>query len=260
MTTEPVVNNGVAPPVLQVEQLRFRIGGVDIVAGVDIEVGAGELIGIIGPNGAGKTTLLNLLTGLIRPNQGRIHLRDRDITDLTPAARARLGMGRTFQTSLLFGSLTAFENARLAAQAKLGGNMRWWRRPRKDDEAVLKANDALAAVGMAQLAHQSAAGLSHGDKRKLELAILLASGADVLLLDEPMAGISHEEVSGLVDLIGRLHTAGHTVLMVEHHMAVVLSLADRLAVLHHGELLAFGDPASVTSNAVVQSAYLGETI
>lgn len=249
-----------APPALQVEQLRFRVGGADIIAGVELEVQPGELIGLIGPNGAGKTTLLNLITGLISPTHGTIRLHGRDITRLSPARRARLGMGRTFQTSLLFGALSVFENVRLAAQAQVGGSMRCWYLPRRDDEAGKLAGEALEAVGLSPLADHLVAGLSHGDKRKLELAILVAGGAQTLLLDEPMAGVNGEDVPGLMELIDGLRGGGRTVVMVEHHMAVVLDLADRIAVLHHGEMLACGDPASVTANQVVQTAYLGDTL
>jgi branched-chain amino acid transport system ATP-binding protein len=248
------------PPALQVSGLGFRAGGASILADVDVQVAHGEFLGIIGPNGAGKTTLLNLLTGLLRPSEGTMQLGGRDLGGLAPAERARLGMGRTFQTSLLFGALSVLENTRLAAQAHLGGSMRWWHRPRARDAAVASALRALAAVGLTGLSDRPAAALSHGDKRKLELAILIASEADVLLLDEPMAGVNSEDVAGLTKLIAGLHADGRTVLMVEHHMAVVLGLADQVAVLHHGRLLACGDPETVMADETVQDAYLGEPL
>jgi len=184
----------------------------------------------------------------------------RDLGGLSPAKIARLGMGRTFQTSLLFGAMSVVENARLAAQAHLGGSLRWWHRPGPADPASASALRALEAVGLASLAHRPAASLSHGDKRKLELAILIAGEADVLLLDEPMAGVNSEDVAGLTTLIAGLHADGRTVLMVEHHMPVVLGLAQRVAVLHHGQLLACGDPDSVIADQTVQDAYLGEPL
>jgi branched-chain amino acid transport system ATP-binding protein len=248
------------PPALQVSGLGFRAGGASILSGIDVQVTHGEFLGIIGPNGAGKTTLLNLLTGLLRPSEGAIQLDGRDLGGLAPAERARLGVGRTFQTSLLFGALSVFENTRLAAQAHLGGSMRWWHLPRARDASAASASRALAAVGLTGLSDRPAAALSHGDKRKLELAILIASEANVLLLDEPMAGVNSEDVAGLMKLIAGLHADGRTVLMVEHHMAVVLGLADRVAVLHHGQLLACGDPETVMADETVQDAYLGEPL
>jgi len=230
-----------------IQGLGFAAGGVSILSGVDLAVGDGEFLGIIGPNGAGKTTLFNLLSGLLRPSAGRVTLNGRDVTRLTVAKRARLGLGRTFQTSLLFGALPARENVRLAAQAQRN----------KSAAAVAEAIDA---VGLTALAARPAAALSHGDKRKLELAILIAGGARVLLLDEPMAGVNSEDVPGLTELIRNLHTEGRTVLMVEHHISVVLGLAQRVAVLHHGQLLACGTPEEVMADEAVQSAYLGEPL
>jgi branched-chain amino acid transport system ATP-binding protein len=253
-------------PEVEVEGLSFRVGGAHILSDVSFSVAQGELLGIIGPNGAGKTTLFNLLTGLLRPSGGKIRCRGRDITEASPARRAQLGMGRTFQTSLIFAGLPVLENVRLAAAARpleAHGALswgRWWRRPGAKDPSSRSARDALAAVGLSELAAAPAGALSHGDKRKLELAVLLASGAEVLLLDEPMAGVNAEDVDELSALIARLHREGRTVLLVEHHMAVVLGLADRVAVLHHGRLLACGQPAAVVEDPTVQDAYLGEPL
>jgi branched-chain amino acid transport system ATP-binding protein len=235
-------------PALQISGLGFAAGGVNVLRGVDLAVADGEFIGIIGPNGAGKTTLFNLLSGLYRPSAGRIELAGRDITRLSPAARARLGLGRTFQTSLLFGALPAVENVRLAAQA------------RKAKNAMAIAAEAIESVGLDAVAGRSASALSHGDKRKLELAVLMAGGSRTLLLDEPMAGVNSEDVPGLTELIRKLHAEGRTVLMVEHHIAVVLGLAQRVAVLHHGELLACDVPDVVMADETVQGAYLGEQL
>jgi branched-chain amino acid transport system ATP-binding protein len=247
-------------PALRISGLGFAAGGVSVLSDIDLTVAEGEFIGIIGPNGAGKTTLFNLLSGLLRPSAGSMRLAGRDIGGLAPADRARLGMGRTFQTSLLFGALPAVENVRLAAQARPGVGSRWWRRPRHKDESAKLAEQAVAAVGLGGMATRPAAALSHGDKRKLELAILMASGARVLLLDEPMAGVNSEDVAGLTELIKTLHADGRTVLMVEHHISVVLGLAQRVAVLHHGRLLACGTPAQVMSDETVQGAYLGDPL
>jgi branched-chain amino acid transport system ATP-binding protein len=232
---------------LDIQGLGFAAGAVSILNGVDLAVVDGEFLGIIGPNGAGKTTLFNLLSGLLRPSAGRVNLNGRDVTRLAVAKRARLGLGRTFQTSLLFGALPARENVRLAAQAQ-----------RNKSAAVV--DEAMEAVGLTALAAKPATALSHGDKRKLELAILIAGGARVLLLDEPMAGVNSEDVPGLTELIRNLHTEGRTVLMVEHHISVVLGLAQRVAVLHHGQLLACGTPEAVMADETVQGAYLGEPL
>ena len=245
---------------LQVQGLGFTAGGVSVLSGVDLAVADGEFLGIIGPNGAGKTTLFNLLSGLLRPSSGSVALAGRDVTGLPAAARARLGLGRTFQTSLLFGALPVAENVRLAAQARPGPGKRLWHRPRQGDQASALAAQAIESVGLTRVAGRPAGALSHGDKRKLELAILMASGTRVLLLDEPMAGVNSEDVPGLTALIKSLHAGGRTVLMVEHHISVVLGLAQRIAVLHHGQLLACGAPDDVMADETVQGAYLGEPL
>ena len=245
---------------LQVTGLGFRVGGATILSDVEFAVPAGGFLGIIGPNGAGKTTLLNLLSGLLVPTSGSITLEGRDVAGVAPSGRADLGLGRTFQTSSLFNALSVFENARLSAQARLGGSARFWRRPKRIDESSEVAIEVLADVGLSSVADRPTGSLSHGDKRKLELAILLAARARVLLLDEPMAGVNTEDVPLLMDLIGRLHGEGRTVLMVEHHMAVVVGLADTIAVLDSGRVLAMGDPESVVNNDDVQRAYLGQPL
>jgi branched-chain amino acid transport system ATP-binding protein len=248
-------------PILATRDLRLDIGGASIVADVSLEVPEGEFLGIIGPNGAGKTSLFNLLSGLMRPTGGRIELRGNDVTYATPSARARAGLGRTFQLSSVFGRLSAFENVRLAADAALGGTMRIWRRAARPGEAVKRAHRALGAVGLEDREGVPAALLAGGEKRKLEVAMLLAADPAVILLDEPMAGVSAEDVPGLVEVIRSLTSDGKkTVLMVEHHLEVVIGLADRVAVMHHGRLLACDTPESVMRNATVQEAYVGEPL
>jgi branched-chain amino acid transport system ATP-binding protein len=248
-------------PILSTQDLRWDVGGAQIVAGVSLEVPAGECLAIIGPNGAGKTSLFNLLSGLIRPTAGRVELRGRDITNDPPHRRTRAGLGRTFQVSSVFPLLSVHENVRLAAEASLGGTLRLWRRAGRVREALDRASSALEQVGLAARARTPAGSLSHGDKRKLELAMLLAADRRVILLDEPMAGVSAEEVGGLVELISSGHRGeGRTVLMVEHHMEVVTGLAERIAVMHHGALLACDTPDAVMANATVQEAYLGEPL
>ena len=245
-------------PILATRNLGLDIGGAKIVADVSLAVRAGEFVGIIGPNGAGKTTLFNLLSGLARPTAGSVELSGRDVTGDPPFRRARGGLGRTFQVSSVFPLLTVLENVRLAADAALGGTMRIWRRAA--GVGVERATAALDRVGLGDRGLWPAGLLSHGDKRKLELAMLLSADPRVILLDEPMAGVSVEDVADLVELIRSVHADGATVLMVEHRMEVVVGLAERIAVMHHGALLAFDEPDKVMANETVQTAYLGEPL
>jgi len=241
--------------------LGLRIGAATIVDDVTLDVREGEFLVIIGPNGAGKTTLFNLLSGVTRSTSGRITFRDADITKAPPWVRARLGIGRTFQTSTIFADLTTLENVRLAAQAHAGGSNRVWVLADAQLEPLERAHAALASVGLEQRAGAKAASLSHGEKRKLDLAILLCGDPHVVLLDEPTAGIAVEDVPEMMSLIRGIHRdQSKTVLMVEHRMDLVMGLADRMAVMHHGSLLAIDTPERIVANEVVQSAYLGDPL
>jgi len=251
----------VSSPALVTRNLGLDIGGAKIVVDVSLEVAEGELLGIIGPNGAGKTSLFNLLSGLYRPTAGSIHLGGRDITSQPVPLRTREGIGRTFQVSSVFPLLTVLENVRLAAEASLGGTLRLWRRAASVKPALERARAAIARVGLERRSLAPAGAPSHGDKRRLELAMLLAADRPVLLLDEPMAGVSAENVPELVELIRSVHEQERkTVLMVEHHIDVVTGIAQRIAVMHQGALLACDTPAAVMANETVQSAYLGEEL
>ena len=248
-------------PILATRNLGLDIGGAPIVADVSLEVAEGELLGIIGPNGAGKTSLFNLLSGLYRPTAGSIHLSGKDITNQPTFLRTKEGIGRTFQVSSVFPLLTVHENVRLAAAAAIGGTLRLWQRARSVEPAEERAGAAIARVGLDSKSLARAGALSHGDKRRLELAMLLAADKPVFLLDEPMAGVSAENVPELVELIRSVHEQERkTVLMVEHHLDVVTGIAERIAVMHHGTLLACDTPAAVMANETVQSAYLGEEL
>jgi branched-chain amino acid transport system ATP-binding protein len=244
---------------LAVEAVAWHAGAVPIITDVTLRVAAGEFVALIGPNGAGKTSLFNVVSGLYRPSAGRVLLGGVDVTRLAPYRRARLGLGRTFQTSAVFASLTVTENVALAVQAGRGGSMRPWRR-RCDREVAAAARDIVDRVGLAPRAEGEAGALAHGEKRKLEIALLLATSPRMLLLDEPMAGVSAEDVPALAEVIRGLTSQGRGVLMVEHHMEVVLDLADRVAVMHHGTLLACDTPAAVMADATVQEAYVGEAL
>jgi len=249
------------PPILATRNLGLDIGGAKIVVDVSLEVANGELLGIIGPNGAGKTSLFNLFSGIYRATAGSIHLNGVDVTRQPTFLRTREGIGRTFQVSSVFPLLTTHENVRLAAEASLGGTLRLWRRAVSVQAALDRARAALVRVGLEAKSLVPAGGLSHGDKRRLEIAMLLAADRPVLMLDEPMAGLSAEHVPALVELIRAVHAEEKkTVLMVEHHIDVVTGLAQRIAVMHHGALLAVDTPAAVMANETVQSAYLGEAL
>nr|WP_281380915.1 ABC transporter ATP-binding protein [Nocardioides panaciterrulae] len=236
----------------------FAVGGARILDQVELSVPAGEFLGVIGPNGAGKTTLFNCVSGLVSPTGGSIRVDGHDLTHAPVHQRARRGVGRTFQTSSVFPALSALENVRLAVQAHSGGSLRLWGSTRG---SVRRAAECLDQVRLGRRAEHPAGSLSHGDKRKLELAIVLATEPRLLLLDEPMAGLGVEDVPELVAVIRDLHRGhGITVLMVEHHIEVVLGLADRVAVLHHGRMVGVDTPSAVMEDPLVQSAYLGEAL
>lgn len=256
--TTPAPALATAGAALEVSELSWHVGGRRIVDDVSLAVEPGEFVAVIGPNGAGKTSLFNLITGLVRASSGRITLGGADITALPPYRRARQGLGRTFQSSSLFTSMTVAENVELAAQARLGGALRLWRRV--GTPARTRAADAIELARLGPRAQARAGALSHGEKRKLELAILFATRPSVILLDEPMAGMALEEVPELTEVIRDVHRGGATVLMVEHHMEVLLDVADRVAVLHHGALLTCDTPEAVTADPVVREAYLGEAL
>ena len=246
---------------LRTAGLGLRIGGVAIVDDVSLAVREGEFLAIIGPNGAGKTTLFNLLSGVARPTAGSIEFAGHVVTHAPPYVRARLGLGRTFQTSTVFAGLTTLENVRLAAQAHLGGSGAVWRLAQRERAPLERARAALAAVGLERRADVRAGALSHGEKRKLDLAILLCGESRVVLLDEPTAGMAVEDVPEMMALIRAIHREQRTtVLMVEHRMDLIMGLADRMAVMHHGALLALDTPERIVANETVQSAYLGDPL
>ena len=246
---------------LSMKDLSLNIGGAKILDGISLDVTKNETLGIIGPNGAGKTSLFNLLSGIRKPPRGSIFVGNQDVTNLETHQRAQAGISRTFQTSSVFVNLTCLENVRIAAQAANGKSMNLTKSAYKFPEVLQASHDALAKVGLSKRALQTAGSLSHGDKRRLEIAIVLASKSDIVLLDEPMAGMSVENVPELVEIIRSLATEHKkTVLIVEHHMEVILGLADRIAVLNYGELLVCDTPDNVINNPVVQSAYIGEAL
>ena len=245
--------------ILEGKGLRKEFGSLVAVAGVDIRVRPGELHAIIGPNGAGKTTLFNLLSGNLRPTGGTVWFKGRDITAERLHRRVHLGIGRSFQITNIFPSLTVLENVRLAAQALGGDSFKFWWHFRRFTQYTETALTAIAQVGLGDKLGVPAAVLPHGDQRKLELAILLASDAELLLLDEPTAGMATEQVPVLIETIQRIQQATHkTIMLVEHNMNVVMNISDRITVMHQGEVLAEGTPREISQNETVQKAYLGE--
>ena len=229
--------------------------------GVSLDIARGEFVTLIGPNGAGKTSFFNLLSGLVRPTAGSIELAGRDVTTAPPSRRAQAGLGRGFQTPRVFAGLTVLENARLAVQMRARGNLALWRRALAARGEIARAEAALERTGLAGRPTRRAGSLSGGDRRKLEIAMLLAAGFDLLLLDEPTAGVSMEDIEPLLRVIAAAHRGdGTTVLMVEHRMDVIGGLSDRIAVMHHGRLLTCAPPDVVMADPAVQEAYLGDAV
>lgn len=246
------------PPVLSSEGLTIRFGGHVAVNNVTADFYPGTLTAIVGPNGAGKTTYFNLLSGQLPATSGSVRLYGEDITRLTAPERTRRGIGRAFQLTNLFPNLSVLENVRLAVQSRAGLGLNLFSLWSDHREIIEKAEHFLHRVALAERRHEIAAALSHGDKRKLEVAILLALEPDIFMFDEPTAGMSVDEVPVVLELIHHIKAQGDkTILLVEHKMDVVRSLADRIIVLHNGYLVADGDPAEAMASPIVQEAYLG---
>ena len=246
-----------ADPLLRVEQLVQRFGGILATDHVSLDVARGELHAIIGPNGAGKTTLISQLTGQLLPHSGTIHLAGRDITYLPAYRRSALGLARSFQITSLLMDFTALDNVAMAAQAHDGHSFRFWGNARKESGLRKTALAALDRVGLAGRADTVVSKLSHGEQRELELAVALATSPQVLLLDEPMAGLGITESARMVKLLQELRREV-TIVLVEHDMDAVFALADRITVLVYGCVIASGAPAAIRGNEEVKRAYLGE--
>ena len=250
--------SAVAEPLLQIERLDKRFGGVIASDQITLDVLAGELHAIIGPNGAGKTTLIAQLTGEIAPQAGRIGFAGHDITALPVYRRSMLGLARSFQITSLFANFTVLDNVALAVQAHAGHSFRFWRDARSEQELREPARAALARVALSDRADVMVANLSHGEQRQLEIAMALATKPRMLLLDEPMAGMGPEESARMVQTLRELKRE-LTILLVEHDMEAVFALADRITVLVYGRVIASGRPADVRANEQVRQAYLGES-
>jgi branched-chain amino acid transport system ATP-binding protein len=247
----------VADPLLRVEKLVRRFGGILATDHLSLDVISGELHAIIGPNGAGKTTLISQLTGQLLPNSGTIHFAGQDITRLPAWRRSALGLARSFQITSLLPDFTASDNVALAAQAHDGHSFRFWGSAREEQHLRRAAQSALARVGLADRADTLVSKLSHGEQRELELAVALATKPQLLLLDEPMAGLGTTESVRMVKLLQELRREV-TIVLVEHDMEAVFALADRITVLVYGRVIASDAPAAIRQNEEVRRAYLGD--
>ena len=255
MVCSPVA--AVTDALLRIEGLSKRFGGIVASDQISLAVPGGELHAIIGPNGAGKTTLLGQLGGEIRPDAGRIEFENVDITGLPGWRRSQLGLARSFQITSLFPDFTVLDNVALAVQAHRGHSFRFWRDARREDALRGPAVAALERVGLRNRAGTRVDKLSHGEQRQLEIAMALASDPQLLLLDEPMAGMGPDESARMVHLLRALK-GSVTILLIEHDMEAVFALADRLSVLVYGRIIASGDPETIRTDPAVRQAYLGE--
>ncbi|WP_134681506.1 ABC transporter ATP-binding protein [Paracoccus ravus] len=242
---------------LTISGLTKSFGGLRVTDDLSLSIEECTTHAVIGPNGAGKTTLISQLSGQLRPDAGQIIYADEDITRLDMAGRVHRGLARSFQITTLLPGFSALENVALAVQARRGSSFRFFRAARAEKALNDAALACLEEVGLAAQANRLASELSHGEKRQLELAVALATGPRLLLLDEPLAGTGHDEAEALIALLGRLKSR-LTLVLIEHDMAAVFALADQVSVLVNGRLIASGPPARVRSDPAVRAAYLGE--
>jgi branched-chain amino acid transport system ATP-binding protein len=242
--------------VLRGREITRRWGGVVAVNAVSIELARGEVHAVIGTNGAGKSTLVNVLSGEIAPSSGTVELLGADVTRWSQPRRARAGMGRSYQRTTIFAPFTVLENCRLAAQARRQPLWRWGADAARGEGSLAAARRAASRAGLAGALDREAGLLSHGEKRQLEIAMCLATDPQVLLLDEPLAGMGAQESEGMLQLVATLRE-GHAILLVEHDMEAVFRIADRITVMAEGAVIASGEPQAVRANPAVQSAYLG---
>jgi branched-chain amino acid transport system ATP-binding protein len=241
---------------LELKDVRKNFGPAEIIRGVNLQVERGQRIAIIGPNGAGKSTLFNLISGRFSPSSGEILLNGEDVAGLAPYQINRLGLSRSFQITNIFHQLSVFENLRCASLWSLGYRYAFWKRLDGLRDARERAEHVMESIGLGWRANTAAGLLTYAEQRALEIGITVAGGADVILLDEPTAGMSRSESDAAVELISKV-TVGKTLLMVEHDMSVVFGLADKIAVVVYGEVLACDTPQAIRQNAQVQEAYLG---
>jgi len=250
-------DNEVADSLLELRSLKKRFGGLAVTDDVSLDLRQGEIHALIGPNGAGKTTLIHQISGTLAPDSGQVFFAGQDVTRLSMAKRARMGLARSFQITSIIPGFTTLENVALAVQARSGSSFRFFASVRSEAALNDQAMAALVEVGIEQRASTPAASLSHGEKRQLELAIALAMQPRVLLLDEPLAGTGTDEAERLMRILSGLR-ARYGVLMIEHDMQAVFALADRISVLAQGRIIAAGTPDEIRANSAVRAAYLGD--
>ena len=241
---------------LKGEAITRRWGGLVAVDRVSIALARGQVHAVIGTNGAGKSTLINILSGEIPPSSGRVELLGQDVTAWPQPKRARAGLGRSYQRTTIYPQFTVLENCRLSAQSRVQQPWAWWRDAQRDEQSNAAAREAAAKAGLANVLDRPAGLLSHGQKRQLEIAMCLATAPQVLLLDEPLAGMGAEETERMLALLAELR-AGHAILLVEHDMDAVFRIADRITVMVNGAVIASGPPDQVRNDPQVQAAYLG---
>jgi branched-chain amino acid transport system ATP-binding protein len=243
--------------ILETKGLYHDFKGLEVLFDVNLQVEEGERHAVIGPNGAGKTTLFNVITGTYHPSRGQVFFKGKEVTGSRPYEMARLGMGRSFQITSTFNRLTAFQNIRLAVLSKKGIRFQMFRKVDKMGDITQETDEILKRINLDRERNLPAGMLSYGKHRSLEISMALATDPDLVMLDEPTAGMSRDETHYAVELIKRL-TEGKTAVIIEHDMDVVFSLADRITVLHYGQILATGPPAEIRQNQAVKDAYLGE--
>ncbi|MDH4265166.1 MAG: ABC transporter ATP-binding protein [Deltaproteobacteria bacterium] len=243
--------------ILETKGLYHDFKGLEVLFDVNLQVQEGERHAVIGPNGAGKTTLFNVITGTYHPSRGQVFFKGKEVTGSRPHEMSRLGMGRSFQITSTFNRLTAFQNIRLAVLSKKGIRFHLFGKVDKMQDITKETDEILKRINLDRERNLPAAVLSYGKHRSLEISMALATDPELVMLDEPTAGMSRDETHYAVELIKRL-TEGKTVVIIEHDMDVVFSLADRITVLHYGQILATGPPAEIRQNQAVKDAYLGE--
>ena len=246
-------------PALELAGLRKSFGRTEIIRGVDLKIAKGERHAVIGPNGAGKSTLFNLITGRFPPTSGTVRLHGHDLTGLAPFEINRMGLSRSFQITNIFPKMTVFENVRCSLLWSHGYRYSFWNMVSRSRDLTEGADRILEQINLTARRDLPAGVLSYAEQRALEIGITIAGGADVIMLDEPTAGMSHSETDYIVDLIRKV-TENKTLVMVEHDMGVVFGLADRISVLVYGEVIATGRPEEVRANPRVQEAYLGAAL
>lgn len=246
-------------PALHIDGLRKSFGKTEIIRGIDLSIGKGERHAVIGPNGAGKSTLFNLITGRFPPSAGTVSLHGQDLAGKAPFEINRMGLSRSFQITNIFPNMTVFENVRCSLLWSHGYKYSFWNMVAKSRDLTEGAEEILEQINLTSRRDLPAGVLSYAEQRALEIGITIAGGADVIMLDEPTAGMSHSETDYIVDLIRKV-TENKTLIMVEHDMGVVFGLADYISVLVYGEIVATGRPEEVRANPKVQEAYLGAAL